>query len=155
MFNQRPSNGRFTINMKKSILLLAFWLVGVLAYGQSYVRGNIKIANSGEELVGANIILVGTGRGATSDLSGNFEIRNIPAGSYTLRATFLGFESFTREINIPSTEVIQINMNPSSLLTEEFIVYATRATDRTPTTFSKVDKSDIAKLNLAKTFRFC
>ena len=136
--------------MKKSILLLAFWLVGLLAYGQSYVRGNIKIANSGEELVGANIILVGTGRGATSDLNGNFEIRNIPAGSYTLRATYLGYENFTREINIPTTEEIQINMNPSSLLTEEFIVYATRATDKTPTTFSKVDKSDIAKLNLGQ-----
>jgi iron complex outermembrane recepter protein len=150
MFNQRPSNGRFIINMKKSILLLAFWLVGLLAYGQSYVRGNVKIANSGEELFGANIILVGTGRGATSDLNGNFEIRNIPAGSYTLRATYLGYENFTKEINIPSTEVIQINMNPSSLLTEEFIVYATRATDKTPTTFSTVDKSDIARLNLGQ-----
>ncbi len=150
MFNQRPSNGRFTINMKKSILILALWLVGVMAYGQSSIRGNIKNANSAEELVGANIILVGTGRGATADLNGNFEIRNIPRGSYTLRATYLGFESFNTEINVPSTEAIQIELNPSSLLTEEFIVYATRATDKTPTTFSTVDKSDIAKLNLGQ-----
>ncbi|WP_373522000.1 TonB-dependent receptor [Aquiflexum sp.] len=136
--------------MKKSILILALWLVGVMAYGQSSIRGNIKNANSAEELVGANIILVGTGRGATADLNGNFEIRNIPRGSYTLRATYLGFESFNTEINVPSTEAIQIELNPSSLLTEEFIVYATRATDKTPTTFSTVDKSDIAKLNLGQ-----
>lgn len=136
--------------MKKSILLLALWLVGVMAYGQSSIRGNIKNANSAEELVGANIVLVSTGRGATADLNGNFEIRNIPAGSYTLRATYLGFESFTTEINVPSTDGIQIELNPSSLLTEEFIVYATRATDRTPTTFKMIDRSDIAKLNLGQ-----
>ncbi len=150
MFNQRPANGRFTINMKKSILLLALWLVGVMAYGQSSIRGSIKNANTDEELVGANIVLVGTGRGATADLNGNFEIRNIPTGSYTLRATYLGFESFTTEINVPSTDGIQIELNPSSLLTEEFIVYATRATDRTPTTFKMIDRSDIAKLNLGQ-----
>jgi iron complex outermembrane recepter protein len=136
--------------MKKSILLLALWLVGVMAYGQSSIRGNIKNANSGEELVGANIVLVGTGRGSTADLNGNFEIRNIPSGPYTLRATYLGFESFTTEINVPTTDEIQIELNPSSLLTEEFIVYATRATDKTPTTFSTVDKSDIARLNLGQ-----
>ncbi|WP_194975714.1 TonB-dependent receptor [Aquiflexum lacus] len=136
--------------MKKSILLLALWLVGVMAYGQSSIRGSIKNANTDEELVGANIVLVGTGRGATADLNGNFEIRNIPTGSYTLRATYLGFESFTTEINVPSTDGIQIELNPSSLLTEEFIVYATRATDRTPTTFKMIDRSDIAKLNLGQ-----
>ncbi|WP_373495745.1 TonB-dependent receptor, partial [Aquiflexum sp.] len=136
--------------MKKSILLISFWLVGVMAYGQNSVRGNIKNENSGEELTGANIVLVGTGRGATADLNGNFEIRNVPSGSYTLRATYLGFESFVTEINVPTSDAIQINLNPSSLLTEEFIVYATRATDRTPTTFKMIDKSDIAKLNLGQ-----
>jgi len=119
------------------------------AFAQSNLRGAVK-SSSGEELIGANVILVGTGRGATSDLQGNFQIRNIPSGSYTLRVTYLGYEAFTKEVLIPSNEELEVILEPSSLLTEEFIVYGTRATDKTPTTFSKVDKRDIAKLNLGQ-----
>ncbi|MDX5479247.1 MAG: carboxypeptidase-like regulatory domain-containing protein, partial [Cyclobacteriaceae bacterium] len=135
--------------MKKTLFLLALWLVSLTAFAQSNLRGTVK-SSTGEELVGANVILVGTGRGSTSDLEGNFQIRNIPAGTYTLRVTYLGFESYTKEIQVPTDEFLDIALTPSTLLTEEFIVYATRATDKTPTTFSKVDKSDIAKLNLGQ-----
>lgn len=119
------------------------------AFAQSNIKGAVK-NSSGEGLVGANVILVGTGRGATSDLQGNFQIRNIPSGSYTLRVTYLGYEAFTKEVLIPSNEELEVILEPSSLLTEEFIVYGTRATDKTPTTFSKVDRRDIAKLNLGQ-----
>ncbi|SMD42389.1 iron complex outermembrane recepter protein [Aquiflexum balticum DSM 16537] len=136
--------------MKKLVFILAFWLVGEMAYGQNSIRGSIKNSDTMEELIGANIILVGTGRGSTSDLDGKFEIKNIPPGKYTLRASFLGFESFTMDLSVPLTEELAINLDPSSLLTEEFMVYATRASDRTPTTFKMVDKSDIAKLNLGQ-----
>lgn len=135
--------------MKKLLIVLAFGLVGFGAFGQSNLRGFVK-SSIGEELVGANVILVGTGRGSTSDLQGNFQIRNIPDGNYTLRISYLGFESFSQEISLPNMELMEVILTPSSLLTEEFIVYATRATDKTPTTFSKVDKSDIAKLNLGQ-----
>ncbi len=136
--------------MKKLVFILAFWLVGEMAYGQNSIRGSIKNSDTMEELIGANIILVGTGRGSTSDLDGKFEIKNIPPGKYTLRASFLGFESFTIDLSVPLTEELAISLDPSSLLTEEFMVYATRASDRTPTTFKMVDKSDIAKLNLGQ-----
>ncbi|EKB47921.1 Outer membrane cobalamin receptor protein [Cecembia lonarensis LW9] len=119
------------------------------AFAQSNIKGAVK-NSSGEGLVGANVILVGTGRGATSDFQGNFQIRNIPSGSYTLRVTYLGYEAFTREVLIPTNEELEVILEPSSLLTEEFIVYGTRATDKTPTTFSKVDRRDIAKLNLGQ-----
>jgi iron complex outermembrane receptor protein len=150
MFNQRPFNGSIKIIMKKLVFVLAFWLVGEMAYGQNSIRGSIKNSDTMEELIGANIILVGTGRGSTSDLDGKFEIKNIPPGKYTLRASFLGFESFTIDLSVPLTEELAISLDPSSLLTEEFMVYATRASDRTPTTFKMVDKSDIAKLNLGQ-----
>lgn len=150
MFNQKPFNGNNKIIMKKFVFILAFWLVGEMAYGQNSLRGIIKNSDTTEELIGANIILVGTGRGSTSDMDGKFEIKNIPSGNYTLRASFLGFDSFSIELSVPFTEELAINLNPSSLLTEEFMVYATRASDRTPTTFKMVDKSDIAKLNLGQ-----
>ncbi|MBW3467702.1 TonB-dependent receptor [Arthrospiribacter ruber] len=135
--------------MKHYLCLLSFCLLAFTATAQSNLRGVVK-DNSGEVLVGANVILTGTGRGSTTDLDGNFNIRNIPSGNFTLRVSYLGFEPFTKEVSIPASENLEITLQSSSLLTEEFIVYATRATDRTPTTFTQVDKSDIAKLNLGQ-----
>ena len=129
--------------------MLAFWLVSLAAFAQSNLRGVVESA-SGEVLIGANVVLLGTGRGSNSDLTGKFEIRNVPDGKYTLRVSYLGFESFSQEINLPFSTELEAVLSPSSLLTEEFIVYATRASERTPTTFKMVDRSDIAKLNLGQ-----
>lgn len=135
--------------MKHYLCLLSFCLLAFTATAQSNLRGVVK-DNSGEVLVGANVILTGTGRGSTTDLDGNFNIRNIPNGNFTLRVSYLGYEPFMKEVSMPTSENLEIILQSSSLLTEEFIVYATRATDRTPTTFTQVDKSDIAKLNLGQ-----
>ncbi len=124
-------------------------LMSVCAYAQSDVRGTVKDLSTGEPLIGANVIMEGTGRGATTYRAGAFQIRNVPQGEYNLKVTFLGFESFSQRIEAP-TSTLDVSLQPSSLLTEEYIVYATRATDKTPTTFKTIDKSDISKLNLGQ-----
>lgn len=146
MFNQKSAKAK---NMKKSLLLLVFWLIAIGAFAQNSLKGSVKSA-SGELLTGANIMLTGTGRGATADVNGNFEIRNIPSGAYTLRASFIGYETFQENIQVPSTGDLDIVLQPSSILTEEFIVYGTRASEQTPTTFKNIDKKDIARLNLGQ-----
>ncbi len=128
---------------------MALMLISICAYAQSNVRGTVKDASTGEPMIGANVILEGTGRGATTDRSGVFQIKNVPQGEYSLKVTFLGFESFFQRIAAPIAD-IDVALQPSSLLTEEYIVYATRATDKTPTTFKTIDKSDISKLNLGQ-----
>ena len=121
-----------------------------VAVAQNSISGSVKDSQTGEPLVGANVVLEGTGRGATVDLSGKFEIRNIPSGSYVLRVSFLGYETLKNSIKVPLNEVLELNLDQSSIFTEEFIVYGTRATDVTPTTFQNIKKEDIAKLNLGQ-----
>jgi iron complex outermembrane recepter protein len=136
--------------MKKYGLSLAILLMSFVAVAQNRISGSVKDSQTGEPLVGANVVLEGTGRGATVDLSGKFEIRNIPSGSYVLRVSFLGYETLKNSIKVPLNEVLELNLDQSSIFTEEFIVYGTRATDVTPTTFQNIKKEDIAKLNLGQ-----
>ena len=135
--------------MKKFIFPWAFWLISVAAMAQSNVIGTVSTAD-GEYLTGANVVLLGTGRGATTDLGGRFEIKNVPAGKYSLRVSFMGYESFLQEIESPIGAGLEIKLSPSSILSEEFVVYATRASDRTPTTFKTIGREEIAKLNLGQ-----
>lgn len=136
--------------MKQIGFTLALLLMCFVATAQNRINGTVKDASTGELLVGTNIILVGTGRGATADISGNFEIRNVSQGNYELRVSFLGYTTQTLKVTVPTTEAINISLEQSSIFTEEFVVNGTRASDVTPTTFQNIKKEDIAKLNLGQ-----
>jgi len=55
------------------------------------IVGEVYHATTREPLPGANIIIVGTTIGAAADENGYFEIINIPAGIYSVRASVIGF----------------------------------------------------------------
>jgi len=44
-----------------------------------------------EDLIGANIFLEGTTVGAATDMEGNYSIKSVPAGEYTLIASMIGY----------------------------------------------------------------
>ena len=62
------------------------------------LSGTIKDAQTGDALPGANVLLVGTGMGATTDISGKFIVRNVTAGSYSIRVTYIGYTTSTLSI---------------------------------------------------------
>lgn len=83
--------------MSKRSLILAMLLLlapaTLLASGK--IRGKIVDKDTGEPLVGANVSAVGTTYGAAADVNGAYIILNVPAGVYTLRATFVGYAQYT------------------------------------------------------------
>ncbi len=55
------------------------------------IYGTVTDLTTGEILPGANIVVIGTMYGAASDNQGNFNIENVPAGIYSVRATVIGY----------------------------------------------------------------
>jgi hypothetical protein len=64
------------------------------------VQGRVKDAQTGESLPSANVTLVSTGLGAAADINGRYVIRNVPAGSYTIRASYIGYKSSEVHVDI-------------------------------------------------------
>lgn len=62
------------------------------------VSGTIVETGTGETLIGANVLVKGTLKGASADEEGKFSIRGIEAGPQILVASYLGFK--TREIPV-------------------------------------------------------
>ena len=83
---------------------LAFFLLLVPATGlcQYSLRGTVTDSVTREQLVGANVFLKGTAFGSVTDREGKFIITRIPAGTYTLRASYLGYR--TGEIPVTLTD---------------------------------------------------
>jgi hypothetical protein len=79
--------------VKRIILLsvLAFALPAfLLASGK--IRGRVIDRETGEVLIGANVAVEGTAQGAAVNADGEYIVLNVPAGVYTLKATFVGYQ---------------------------------------------------------------
>jgi TonB-dependent receptor len=99
--------------MKKFLFLL---YCIVLAVSQSSaqsgsLQGKVTDEANGEDIVGANVLVMGTNMGGVSDLDGKFLIRNIPVGTYTVKISYVGYgtKSITG-IVIKDREVVNINV---------------------------------------------
>jgi len=85
--------------MKKKIIFFIFLFAFLVQYSNAAVTGKVAgIVTDGETgvpLPGVNIILEGTRLGAASNLNGYFVILNIPPGTYSLKATMIGYSPIT------------------------------------------------------------
>ena len=126
----RTSEAYMRKNRCRHVGLLAAWLAVLItstASAQSaMVRGTILDAVTSEPLPWANVIIVGTSIGGASDIEGKFAIRNVPVGSYTIRATYIGYETRELEVVLTVDQVLELELllDPVSLIGEEITVTA-------------------------------
>ena len=81
--------------LRKLFLLLAVGMVPLLALGSGKIHGKVTDASTGEALVGANVVVTGTSFGAVTGTTGEYVILNLPAGTYTLKASYIGYQAIT------------------------------------------------------------
>ena len=115
--------------MKKIILFLLSFIVSIILYSQEeIIRGKISDASTGEELIGA-AVLVETAypSGSSSDLDGNYNITDVPAGVFSLKCSYISYETQVItgvEVKEGKVTLLDIKLNPVSLGLEEVIVTA-------------------------------
>ena len=110
--------------------LFSFTLAGVTGK----ISGRIIDKESGEPLIGANIILQGTSNGAATDIDGYYHILNVRPGYYDLKVNMIGYaeKSVTNiRVEIDLTSVINVSMTIEALSTETIIVQADQKLVRT------------------------
>lgn len=111
-----------------SICLLLFYQV-LFAGTTGKVAGKVTDAKTKEALIGANVVLVGTNMGAATDADGNYNILNIPPGTYTLRTTAIGYSAVTIKdvrVSVDQTTKINIQMGEEAITLENVVVTAER-----------------------------
>ena len=80
---------------KLLFLLLITALVPGLMFASGKIKGKVVDAGSGEPLVGANVVVVGSSMGAATNVSGEYTVLNVPSGTYTLRTSYVGYQTIT------------------------------------------------------------
>jgi len=79
---------------------LLFVTQSILAATSADVKGRVFDRETKDPLPGANVLVKGTSIGASSDINGNFVIRNVPVGPQTLLVTYVGYKSISIGITL-------------------------------------------------------
>ena len=137
--------------MFKSMLVATALLWGVCGYSQKFtITGSVQDGEQNEALSGATVELENTDQFAVTNEKGIFKIEGLSPGNYTVVVRFLGYAPKKEPINVQQDMEVTIKLEATAVITEEVVVYATRANDKTPTTFTHVNREAIQKQNFGQ-----
>ena len=98
--------------------LLAFLLLS-LNLNAAEIKGKVIDAKTCETLAGANVFILGTNSGASTDKNGLFSIGKLSPGKYVIRTSFIAYYPQTDTIEIKDTgEIVEFNINLKPMIAE-------------------------------------
>lgn len=133
------------------IALVLFLGIQASLFAQSTgtISGKVTDAKTGEPLIGATVILEGTELGDATNSDGRYTIDNIPAKTYNVKVSYVGFISQTKfNVVIRSEGNIDINFQLEEQLSELDEINITpnpfAKEDVTPLSIQKLNQQEIA-----------
>lgn len=128
--------------IKRLLLLGAAILAFVVSsYSQTgAIKGFVLDKENGEPCMFANVSIVGTNYGAATDMNGYFTIPKMPDGDYTVKITYVSYDSIVEPFTISNGKIYSktFYMNKAAFVLDEAVVSAERQEMRTQIRISKV-----------------
>ena len=121
----------------KSILTLLIVLTSLISFGQTQIKGKI-VDEQGMPFSGANVFVIGTYDGTTSDEMGNFSFTTTALGNQQLQISFLSFETIIYDIVVEKFQ--------SKVFTIKESLNTLNAVEVTAGTFKAGDNSKVTAL---------
>jgi hypothetical protein len=125
-------------NLRKIILFISFFILAQNIFPQNEtgtISGNVKDIDSKQPIAGANVILLGTKQGATTDVEGNFTIPEVPVNVYRVKASIIGYASVTKtdiEVMMSKPSYVDFDLNEEPIQLNDITVKSEYFT-KTPT----------------------
>lgn len=105
--------------MNKTILVTLILMLSINLKAQT-VEGQIKERTSGEPLIGVQLIVEGTSIGCSTDINGNYILKNLPLGNHRLNISYISYKPIVSQLfNIQKGKTINMNF---SMETEELLI---------------------------------
>jgi len=115
---------------------------------QQVISGTVTDALSSEPLVGANILLEGSGSGTTTDSQGEFSL-TVPDRDGEITISYLGYESRTYAIRELDQDA-DIRLLRTTIPGGEVFVQALRVDESIPIAYSNISREELDEQNLGK-----
>ncbi len=136
--------------MRKHLLLFLLAVIPATIFAQFNINGKVTAHKSGKPLPGAHVILENTRYSTVTDELGNYSIVNLKEGDYTVKVSYVGFETRKIELHISSDMEQDVSLSGAQIFGQEVIITAIRATDESPTTYTILNQTQIENRNMGK-----
>jgi iron complex outermembrane recepter protein len=134
-------------------LIITFYDVAAFQNQGSVIHGRVTDV-SGNPFAGATVAIENTPIGIQTDYEGHYSITGLKDGSYTLKFSYIGYETMLKEVTVKGEITVDMILSEKAYMTEEVLVSATRAGEHTPLTYTTVNKEDIKKNNVVQDIPF-
>jgi hypothetical protein len=108
-------------------LFLSIVIVQVIwAQGSGTIKGQVVDQVTNEPLPGATVVVLNSSIGSATDLDGYYILRLVPAGTWKLKISYVGYRQTTLDVTITDNGILQqnVHLTPQSIMGEEVIVTA-------------------------------
>jgi len=134
-----------------SILFMSFAVFQATAQTGT-ITGEVTDTRSGEPLPGANVAVLETQTGVAADSDGNYRIEAVEPGTYTLEASFVGYDPVRKEIEVPSGQEVAVDFELESQVAQmdevvKIGIASERSMSRSEVSVSRIDAASLGLKN--------
>jgi len=108
-------------------VLLFILIISSVTAQKIEVKGRITERSTGEPLEGAVVRIKETRQNAVADVNGYYSVSIAQKGDYTVSASYIGFNTETRKINLQAAQTVDFQMENNVVLAE--VVVSSTASD--------------------------
>lgn len=139
--------------MKNKILFLVlFTIISLSAFSQGaadcHISGHVKSVKDAAFLPDVNIVIKGTTIGTSTDATGHYFLKNVPAGKYTIVASEIGYKSQEKVIDLTQKRNLEVDFN----LADDEMLLGTVVVSSSRNATSRKEASTIVNLITPKIF---
>lgn len=113
--------------LKRFVVILFLVSNFVNAQSKGSISGKVKDESNNDVLIGANILVIGTNLGASTDLDGNYFIKGLEPGEYSIKVSYISYNSVIIEkikVNSGKDTKINVTLKPSTTQMDEVVISA-------------------------------
>ena len=108
-----------TGKLQRLFLIALFSVLAIGAYAQSKTVSGTVVDQTGEPIIGANVVVKGTTNGIITDLDGRFTLSNVPDKG-TISISFIGYQD--QEISVAGKTNLQVTLQEDNAMLDEVVV---------------------------------
>ncbi|MDI9879529.1 TonB-dependent receptor [Flectobacillus longus] len=135
--------------MCKYFIIVWCCLIAHLGFTQNFqFHGSVADQQTGEPLVGAVVRAIPQGAYDVVGLDGNFRIKGLKKGKHTLKVSYVGYQSFEENIEIPEHTTRKIQLKPHANQTLEEVVVSAHSDKSSELTARSAERNALQLMNI-------
>ncbi len=133
------------MNARSVLFALIMACLAVPSVSAQQITGRV-VSTSGEPLAAVQVFIAGSGIGALTQQNGRYLLLNVPAGTHTLTAERIGFQSMTSQVTVTAgeTAVQDFSLSEQALGLDEIVVTGVPGGTRRRAVGNAVTSLDVA-----------